>query len=85
MENFKEKLQRLAVKCFEGEVTVTKVDLWLAMIICMLIGIVYGLLKAPMTHGLIIGSYNGNTCNPGDNRKKTGPEKQMDERKEGKI
>ena len=60
MEKFKEDVQKLTKRCFEGEVTVSKVNLWLAMTACLLFGIVYGLRKAPMTHGVMIGSYNGN-------------------------
>lgn len=51
--------------CFEGELTVPKVTLWLAGAVCLLAGIVYGLKAAPMTHGLNIGSNNGN--NNGNN------------------
>lgn len=60
MEKLRENLQKLTKNCFEGQVTVSKVNLWLAMTACLLFGIVYGLRKAPMTHGVMIGSYNGN-------------------------
>lgn len=44
----------------EGDVTMSKKQLWLVLICVMMTGIVYGLLKAPMTHGVRIGCYNGN-------------------------
>ncbi len=56
------KLKNLAKQCFEGELTIPKAVLWLAGITCVLAGIVYGLLVAPVTHGISIGSNNGN-CN----------------------
>ena len=40
-----------------------KVDFWLVGAVCLLAGIVYGLLAAPMTHGLNIACNNGNTNN----------------------
>lgn len=61
----KEKLTALREKWFEGEVTVPKATLWLACSVCMLAGIVYGLRKAPWTHGVTIASHNGN--NNGNN------------------
>lgn len=54
------KMKRLAKQCFEGDVTMPKVILWLICIICVLAGIVYGLCVAPFTHGIAIGSNNGN-------------------------
>lgn len=59
------KLKELAKKCFEGEVTLPKVMLWLIGAVCLFGGIVYGLKAAPMTHGVMIGSNNGN--NNGNN------------------
>lgn len=55
-----EKWKNLARQCFEGEITIPKVNLWLVGGICLFAGIAYGLLKAPMTHGVTIGSNNGN-------------------------
>lgn len=60
MEQWKTKLRELEDRWFEGEVTVPKTELWLVLISCFLIGILYGLKKAPMTHGVMIGSNNGN-------------------------
>ncbi len=59
------KMKELAEKCFEGEVTLSKVTLWLIGAVCLMGGIVYGLKTAPMTHGVLIGSNNGN--NNGNN------------------
>lgn len=60
MEDFREKCEELRTVCFEGEVTVKKTELWLVMAVCLLMGILYGLRKAPMTHGLMVGCNNGN-------------------------
>ena len=55
----------LAEKCkklFKGEVTMKKRDLWLLGADCVLLGIVIGFMKAPLTHGITIscGNNNGN-------------------------
>ncbi len=52
--------KRMMKKCFEGEVTMPKVNFWMIGVICVLSGVVYGLLTAPLTHGVIIGSNSGN-------------------------
>lgn len=57
------KLKKFAHKCFDGEVTMPKAMLWLTGAVCLLAGIVYGLCIAPMTHGVAIGSNNGNNSN----------------------
>ena len=59
----KEKLKEIKEKCFEGELTLPKVTIWLIGAVCLLGGIVYGLKTAPMTHGMMIGSNNGNNNN----------------------
>lgn len=56
----KMKLRNLAKKCFEGDLAMPKVIFWLTCIVCVLAGIVYGLCVAPLTHGVTIGSNNGN-------------------------
>ncbi|MCM1189880.1 MAG: hypothetical protein NC541_11370 [bacterium] len=56
----KEKMKEWAKCCFEGELTVKKTTLWMIGLICLLGGIVYGLKTAPLTHGINIGSNNGN-------------------------
>lgn len=56
-----EKMKTLAKQCFEGDLTMPKVNLWLIGAICLLAGIVYGLCIAPFTHGVTIGCNNGNS------------------------
>ncbi len=51
-----EKMKEL----FDGECTLTKREVWLIGVCCLLFGVVYGLLKAPLTHGVKIGCGNGN-------------------------
>ncbi len=62
-----EKVKETAKKLFLGETTVNKRDLWFVGAICLLAGIICGLKKAPWTHGVMIGSnngnYNGDGCN----------------------
>lgn len=53
-----------------GELTLTKLDFFLIGAICLLAGICIGLLTAPLTHGVAIGSNNmsnntGNGCHNG--------------------
>lgn len=47
---------------FHGEVTLKKADVWLLGLVCVLLGVVIGFLKAPFTHGVTIscGNNNGN-------------------------
>lgn len=70
MEEMKEKLTATANKLFHGELTLKKTDLWLIGAVCLLAGIVYGLIKAPWTHGVTIASNNGNQENVGNNNNK---------------
>lgn len=56
----KNKISETWRKLFHGEVTIGKRELWLIGAVCLLAGIVYGLKKAPWTHGVTIGSNNGN-------------------------
>ena len=60
------KIKETAVKLFTGEITVQKRELWMAGAICLLLGIVIGLIKAPLTHGVTIGSHNGNNSRFGE-------------------
>ncbi|MCM1182581.1 MAG: hypothetical protein NC337_04310 [Roseburia sp.] len=55
-------LREKCKKLFVGEVTLSKKELWVLAFVCMLFGIVFGLLKAPLTHGITIscGNNNGN-------------------------
>lgn len=70
----KRKWEELCEKWFEGEVTLPKTTLWLIGAVCLLGGIVHGLRMAPWTHGVVIGSNNGNNsgnygggeCDDGD-------------------
>lgn len=61
-EETKTKIQKL----FEGEITITKRELWLIGGCCLFAGIVYGLFKAPYTHGVKIGSDNGSNNGNGN-------------------
>ncbi len=61
----KKKWATLYENWFEGEVTLPKITLWLACAVCLLAGVVYGLRKAPWTHGVMIGSNNGNNSGNG--------------------
>lgn len=70
MVMMKKKWISLREKWFEGEVTLPKTTLWLVCAVCLLGGIVYGLRKAPWTHGVTIGSNNGN--NNGNNSGNSG-------------
>lgn len=63
MENFKKGVRRWKKIYFEGDVTMPKVTFWLAATVCLLAGVVYGLLAAPMTHGINIACDNGNNEN----------------------
>ncbi|MBE5882936.1 MAG: hypothetical protein E7291_00705 [Lachnospiraceae bacterium] len=58
-----EKLKKVTRQCFVGEMTMPKLNLWLIGGICLLAGVVYGLLMAPATRGVTIGSNNGNQSN----------------------
>lgn len=68
----KEKLTEWKKRCFVGELTLPKGTLWLIGAVCLLAGIVYGLKTAPMTHGMMIASNNGN--NNGNNSGNNGGE-----------
>lgn len=59
------KLKKLMKVCLEGEITVPKTTCWLVGTVCLLAGIVYGMKAAPFTHGITIGSNNGNQTNCG--------------------
>ena len=59
------ELKERTCKTLEGEVTLSKVDFCLLGAVLLLAGICLGLLAAPFTHGISIGSHNG--CNNGNN------------------
>ncbi len=83
----KEKWEMLQEKWFEGDITLPKVTLWLACTVCLFAGIVYGLKKAPWTHGVTIASNNGNNngnnsgngLNDGTDEEKTQEEEEQEE------
>ncbi len=56
----KEYLEEKKQQLFDGELTITKIDFWLIVMLVFTVGVLYGLLKAPWTHGVTIGSNNGN-------------------------
>lgn len=62
MKKCRENLNKWTKLCFEGEMTLPKVTLWLAAAVCLLAGVVYGLRTAPRTHGIqkYCGCNNGN-------------------------
>lgn len=53
------ELKERTCKALEGEVTFSKLDFFLLGAILLLAGICLGLLTAPFTHGVSIGSHNG--------------------------
>lgn len=61
----REFLEEKKEQLLDGEVTMTKIDFWLVVMLVFLIGMLYGLKKAPWTHGvnMTIGSNNGNNNN----------------------
>ena len=59
------ELKERTCKTLEGEVTLSKVNFCLLGAVLFLAGICLGLLAAPFTHGISIGSHNG--CNNGNN------------------
>lgn len=69
-EECKEKFNSMATKLFQGELTLKKMDLWLIGAVCLLTGIVYGIKKAPWTHGVMIGSNNGSNNKDNNNHNK---------------
>ncbi|MEG1848878.1 MAG: hypothetical protein RRX92_01035 [Lachnospiraceae bacterium] len=56
MTKMKERMTAL----FEGEITITKKEVWLIAGFALFLGITIGFVKAPFTHGVTIGSNNGN-------------------------
>ena len=56
----KEFLEEKKEQLLDGEVTMTKTDFWLIVLLVFVVGVLYGLLRAPWTHGvkMTIGSNN---------------------------
>ncbi len=63
-------LRETVVDYMKQEVTFTKLDFYLLGAVLFLAGVCIGLLTAPFTHGINIGSNNGSnngsTCRPAD-------------------
>lgn len=59
----RKKCMKTAERLLTGEVTLKKTNLWIAALICTLLGVLIGLINAPLTHGITIwcGNNNGNT------------------------
>ncbi|MBE5881541.1 MAG: hypothetical protein E7289_04455 [Lachnospiraceae bacterium] len=57
----KEFLEEKKEQLFDGELTMTKIDFWLIVMLVFVVGVLYGLAKAPWTQGvkMTIGSNNG--------------------------
>lgn len=66
MITLKLKMKELYHKMFDGEITLDKSSFWLIAAVIFMMGMLYGLLKAPMTHGINItcGNNNGNNYGP---------------------
>lgn len=63
------EVKKSSEKFFEGEITISKKECWLIGAIFVLVGIAFGFINAPLTHGINItigsnnqgnGSHNGN-------------------------
>lgn len=63
------ELKERTCKIFEGEITLSKLDFFLLGAVLLLAGISLGLLAAPLTHGVSIGSHNG--CYNGNNTRQS--------------
>ena len=59
------ELKEITGDFMREEITFTKLDFCLLGAVLLLAGICIGLLTAPFTHGISIGSHNG--CNNGNN------------------
>lgn len=55
----KEEMTETCKKLFTGDITLKKRELWLIGGLCLFAGVLYGIKKAPWTHG-VIASHNGN-------------------------
>ena len=68
MLQFKKMVKEKMELLFDGEITLLKTDFWLAALVIFLLGVLYGLMKAPLTHGIRVscGNNNGNTWLPDD-------------------
>lgn len=57
----KEEICKKVTELFKGEITISKREFIMALALCLFTGITFGLMKAPFTHGVKIGSDNGRT------------------------
>ena len=66
----REFLEEKKEQLLDGEVTMTKVDFWMIVVLVFGVEVLYGLFKEPWKHGvkMTIGSNNGsnNNLNPAD-------------------
>lgn len=53
-----ERCKKMMTNCFEGDLTLTKLTLWLTAALCFAVGVIYGLMLAPWTRGVSIGCNN---------------------------
>lgn len=60
------ELKKASLKLFQGEITISKKECWLIGIILVLTGIAFGLINAPLTHGVNINIASHNGCNNGN-------------------
>lgn len=56
----KQGFQMMVKRLTEGEVTLRKTEMLALLAVVSMAGIVWGMLLAPWSHGVIIGSYCGN-------------------------
>ncbi len=59
MDYLTEKKEQL----LDGELTMTKVDFWLIVLLVFVLGVLYGLKTAPLTHGMTFKCGNNNGSN----------------------
>ncbi len=57
----KEEMCKKISELLKGEMLISKREFIMALALCLFAGITFGLLKAPYTHGVKIGSDNGRT------------------------
>ena len=81
----KKKICEVTTELTQGDVTMSKRELWLVVICCFMTGLVYGLMKAPKTHGVRIGCYNGNNNSGAYDPKTETKDKKCCKKKEEKL
>lgn len=63
------EIKKSSVQLFQGEITVSKRECWMAGAILVLTGIALGLVHAPLTHGVNISLFSNNGSGNGNNNK----------------